>query len=145
MLCFQAYHEIMGTPIIIHRLEPNNQIPFYFTEVEKIFGVIDNIKHLAMLQTLFYARLRASELCALDDSDLDLRTLSVRIRGDEGERDGMAYITDICTITLHRYLAIRPSLVIDERKPLFYSDNGQRWNRSSLYRMFALYRKRLES
>jgi hypothetical protein len=60
----RAYHEMIGTPITIHRLEPNNQIPFYFTEedIAKIFNVINNIKHLAMLQTLFYACLPANEL-----------------------------------------------------------------------------------
>jgi site-specific recombinase XerD len=61
----KAYHEMIGKPIIIHRLEPNNQIPYFFTEedIEKIFSVINNIKHLAMLQALFYGCLRASELC----------------------------------------------------------------------------------
>jgi hypothetical protein len=48
-----------------------------------------------MLQTLFYACLPASELCILDDSDLDLKTLSVRFRGGKCGRDGMAYIADV--------------------------------------------------
>ena len=37
-----------------------------------IFSVIANIKHLAMFQTLFYGCLRATELCNLDDEDVDL-------------------------------------------------------------------------
>ena len=63
------------------RIELNNQIPYYFTseDVDHIFSKINNIKHLAMLQTLFYGYLRASELCNLNDEDLDLNNLAIRI------------------------------------------------------------------
>jgi len=37
-----------------------------------------------MLQTLFYGCLMASELCNLDDCDLDLKSLTIRVR--EGKR-----------------------------------------------------------
>jgi integrase/recombinase XerD len=48
--------------------------------------VCSNIKHLAMLKTMFYAGLRASELCNLDDSDVDLKALTVFVRGWQGWR-----------------------------------------------------------
>lgn len=66
----KAYHAMLGDPIEIRRLEPNNQIPYYFDkeDVIKIFSVIPNLKHIAMLQTIFYACLRASELCNIDVS-----------------------------------------------------------------------------
>jgi hypothetical protein len=51
---------------------------------EVSFGVGSNIKRLAMLQTLFYACLQASEFCDLEDSNLDLKTLSIRIRDGKG-------------------------------------------------------------
>ena len=140
----KAYHEMVGKPIIIHRLEPNNQIPYFFTEedIEKIFSVISNIKHLAMLQTLFYACLRASELCNLNDEDLDLKGLTIRIREGKGGRDGLAYITSKCANTLRQYLTIRPPVLIDKERPLFFTDYGQRWNRTALYRMFAVYKEK---
>ena len=53
-----------------------------------IFSVIANIKHLAMFQTLFYGCLRATELCNLDDEDVDLIILnseSVRVMEVEME------------------------------------------------------------
>lgn len=28
----KSYHEMIGIPIEVHRLEPNNQIPFFFTK-----------------------------------------------------------------------------------------------------------------
>ena len=41
-----------------------NQIPYYFDKNDgiKVFNVIRKIKHIAMLQTVFYACLRSSEL-----------------------------------------------------------------------------------
>lgn len=55
-------------------LQRKDEIPYYFDEddVLHIFSVIANIKHLAMFQTLFYGCLRATELCNLDDEDVDL-------------------------------------------------------------------------
>jgi integrase/recombinase XerD len=87
----KAYHEMIGEPIKFKRIAPNNQIPFYFTDddIDKIFSVISNIKHLAMLQTLFYSCLRANELCQLNDDDLDLNCLTLRVSG-KGGYDGLA-------------------------------------------------------
>jgi integrase/recombinase XerD len=140
----RAYHEMIGMPIEVHRLEPNNQIPFFFTEedIRKLFSIINNIKHLAMLQTLFYACLRASELCALNDEDVNLKDLTIRIREGKGGRDGIVYITNGCSKMLHQYLEIRPFLAIDGEQPLFYTDFGKRWDRTALYRMFAIYKKK---
>jgi hypothetical protein len=46
-----------------------------------------------MLQTLFYGYLRASELCNLNDEDLDLNNLAIRIVSGKGGRDGITYIS----------------------------------------------------
>ena len=55
-------------------LKPNEGVPYYFDDkdVLMIFGMCSNIKHLAMLKTLFYGCLRSNELCKLDDADIDL-------------------------------------------------------------------------
>ena len=52
-------------------LKPNEGVPYYFDDkdVLMIFGMCSNIKHLAMLKTLFYGCLRSNELCKLDDGD----------------------------------------------------------------------------
>jgi integrase len=42
--------------------------------------VTPNLKHLCMFQVLFYGCLRASELCNLDDDDLDLEKERVAVR-----------------------------------------------------------------
>jgi integrase/recombinase XerD len=87
----KAYHDMLGDPIAIKRLDPKNQIPYYFTseDVENIFSVCNDLKHLAMLQTLFYGCLRAMELCNLDDDDLDLRRLILHVRQGKGGNYGI--------------------------------------------------------
>ena len=70
-------------------LRSNDAIPYYFTEedVLDIFSVCSNIKHLAMLQTLFYGCLRSSELCKLDDCDLNLSTRTIFLRETKNGSD----------------------------------------------------------
>jgi hypothetical protein len=48
---------MLGKILPIKRLEPHNETPYYFDEedVIKIFAKINNWKHLAMLETLFFA------------------------------------------------------------------------------------------
>ena len=139
----RAYHKMKGNEIKYKRLEPNNQLPSYFSEddVNKIFSVINNIKHLAMLMTLFYGCLRASELCGLNDEDLELDHFSIRVRNGKGGQDGMVFINNETAKTLRDYLRIRPSLLIDGQRPLFYTDYRRRWKREEVYRIFMIYKK----
>ena len=134
---------MVGNPIAIKRISPNNQIPYYFSveDVEKIFSVITNIKHLAMLSTLFYGCLRASELCGLNDDNLDLDRQTIRVAG-KGGKDGFACINDICANILREYLAVRPARLVDGLQPLFYTDYGHRWKRTDLHYILRVYKKK---
>lgn len=138
----RAYHAMLGEKIEIIRLEPNNQIPYYFDkeDVMKIFSIIPNLKHLAMLQTVFYACLRASELCNIDVSDIDLKNLTIRINNGKCGKDGISFITNECAATLRRYLDAKPKLFIEGREPLFFTDYGQRWQRTEVHRLFTHYK-----
>lgn len=140
----QNYHEMLGDAIKLPFMKRNDEIPYYFDEddVLRIFSACHNIKHLAMLQTLFYGCLRASELCNLDDADVDLKNLTIRIREGKGGRDGIVFISNECAATLKRYLEIRPQLEVDGHLPLFYTDFGKRWDRKDVYRMFITYKER---
>ena len=139
----KKYHEMLGQNVSFTFVKPNNTIPYYFdeSEIAKIFGVCNNIKHLAMLKTMFYASLRASELCNLDDSDIDLKALTIYVRCGKGGKEGLVFITDDGVKTLRQYLERRSPLHIDGRTPLFYTDFGKRWERKALYRMFMYYKK----
>ncbi len=131
-----------GEDVSLPFAQRNNILPYYFDQddVLKIFSVVHNIKHLAMLKTLFFGCFRVTELCNLDDGDLDLDDLTIRVREGKGGRDGIVYITDNCATTLKRYRSIRPALEIDGKYPLFYTDYGRRWDRSEVYRMFIDYK-----
>jgi len=138
------YHEMLGDSIDMPFMKRNDELPYYFDEddVLRIFSVCHNIKHLSMLQTAFYGCLRASELCHLDDGDIDLKNLSIRVREGKGGRDGIVFISNECAVTLKRYLEVRPSLEIDGHFPLFYTDFGRRWDRRDVHRMFITYKKK---
>jgi integrase/recombinase XerD len=138
------YHKMLGETVSFPFLKRNDDLPYYFNEgdVRDIFDACNNLKHYAMLQTLFYGCLRASELCNLDDQDLDLKTLTIHVRAGKGGRDGIAYISNDCAKTLKKYLEVRPPLEIEDRRPLFYSDFGKRWERRSINRMFIYYKKK---
>jgi integrase/recombinase XerD len=125
-------------------LKRNDEIPYYFDDedVLRIFSVMHNIKHLAMFQTIFYGCLRASELCNLDDSDIDMKALNLRVREGKGGRDGIVYIRNECAATIKRYLLVRPVLEIDGRTPLFYTDYGKRWTKRGLHTIFTAYKKK---
>jgi integrase/recombinase XerD len=139
----QHYYKMVGEDVSFHFIKPNNNIPYYFDEEDilRIFSVCRNIKHYAMLQVLFYGCLRASELCNLDDCDVDLKAMTIRIREGKGGKDGMANIKDECANVLREYLQVRPPLEVDGHIPLFYTDFGQRWDRKALHRMFITYKK----
>jgi len=138
----RAYHAMLGEKIEVKRLEPNNQIPHYFDkdDVIKIFSVIQNLKHIAMLQTIFYACLRASELCNIDVPDIDLKSLTIRINNGKRGKDRIALINNECAATLRRYLEVKPSFFLEDREPLFFTEYGKRWQRTEVHRLFTRYK-----
>jgi integrase/recombinase XerD len=75
------YHKMLGDEMKLPLLKNNEHLPFYFDEDDMncIFMACRNLKHFAMLQTLFFGCLRASELCHLEDRDLDLENHTIRI------------------------------------------------------------------
>jgi len=139
------FYKMCGEQFEFPILRVNNAIPYFFTEeeVHRIFDAASrNIKHLAMLQTLFYGCLRASELCSLEDKDIDLKNLTIRVRHGKGDKEGIVFITPQCAKTLKRYLEARPDFYIDDIQYLFFTDYGKPWNRIALHRMFILTKKR---
>jgi integrase/recombinase XerD len=92
------------------------------------------------LNVLFYCCLRASELCAINDEDVDFNALTIRIKEGKGNKEGICFLNDQTASILKRYLSIRPPLEIDGKQPLFFTDYGKRWDRRDLYRMFSTYK-----
>ena len=83
---FKRYYKMFGESIELPFMNRNENLPYFFDEedVLKIFGVCNNMKHKTMLTVLFYASLRSTELCNLDDKDVDFKALTVRVREGKG-------------------------------------------------------------
>lgn len=144
--CFAVKHffQMNGIEWTFLKLKPDEGVPYYFEkqDVLAIFSVCSNLKHLSMLKLLFFSALRSSELARLDDSDLDLKNKTLRLRETKGKRDDITYINDECVDILLTYLRIRPQIHIGERIPLFYTDHMNVWNKKEIHRMFLYYKKK---
>jgi len=135
---------MQGDRVLIPFLKISDTIPYYFSQddITRIFASCRNLKHYTMLNILFYGCLRASELCNLNDDDVDLNALTLRIKDSKGGREALVLINDACIKILRKYLAMRPSLVADGVQPLFFTDYGRRWDRRDLARMFYRYKEK---
>jgi integrase/recombinase XerD len=144
--CFamRNFYKMHGEDFKHVTLTCHNTIPYFFSEdeVHRIFEATSNIKHLAMLQTMFYGCLRATELCTLEDRDIDLSKLSIHVRHGKGDKEGIVCITAHCANTLQRYLNIRPPLLIDGKQYLFYTDGGNMWTRVRFHKIFETIKQR---
>lgn len=138
----RAYHAMLGEDLRVKRLEPHNEIPYYFDEddIIKILGAVNNLMHLAMLELCFFACLRSSELIVLDVGDVDLRSLTVRVKG-KGGRIASVHLHPECVQTLRQYFEVRPPVEVDGKRPLFFTKYGNRWQRTEFSRMFARYKR----
>jgi integrase/recombinase XerD len=145
LFAVKRFYKMLGHEVTFKFVKPHDMIPFYFAEedVAKIFHACGNIKHRAMLETLFYGCLRATELCELDIEDIDLAAQTIRLKETKrGDRNDIVNINSRCTNTLRQYLRIRPPFEVNCRKPVFYSDYGLRWTHKTLYALFMSIKKR---
>ncbi|MCJ7443438.1 MAG: site-specific integrase [Methanotrichaceae archaeon] len=139
----KKYHEMIRNPVKFAYLKPDDLIPHYFNndDIARIFDVCRNLKHYCMLMVMFYGALRASEICRLNDEDLDFEARTIRLRHTKGKREAIVPINEKIIQILRDYLKVRPSVIVDNEKPLFFTDFLRRWNRMDVYRMFIKYKK----
>jgi len=144
--CFalKNFYKMHGEDFKFPVLRTSNIMPYYFTEdeVNRILDACHNQKHLAIFSTLFYGCLRASELCALEDRDLNLENLTIHVRHGKGNKDAYVLISARCAKILRRYLEIRPSITIDGKNYLFFTDYARPFRRTVLHAIFADIKKR---
>jgi integrase/recombinase XerD len=106
-------------------------------------GTVAGLRDRAVLEVLYGAGLRVSELVGLDVDDVDLDEGSVRVLGKGGkERDVPLgrYAVDATLAYLH---GARPSLATSRsRAALFLSQRGTRLTRQSIGRLLSAYARR---
>lgn len=101
------------------------------------------LRDRAMLETMYSAGLRISELVGLNDGDLDLSAGVVRVRG-KGRRERLAPLGSYATDALRSWLAVRsvdPQQVRGTETPVFVNRFGRRITTRSVARMLEKYLK----
>lgn len=94
-------------------------------EIQDMFSVCINLKHLAIFSILYSAALRCSEVINLKISDIDSVSMIIRIRSAKGRKDRMVPLDKDCLDILRSYYK--------QYKPKEYLFNGE-----DLHRNFAL-------
>ncbi len=138
----RKYHEMINKPVNFTYLKPRDIIPDCFNEDEiaRILSVCGNLKHYCMLVVLFYQALRASELCGLNDGDINWEAKTLRVRG-KWNREDIQPLHPESEKVIIEYLAVRPTITIDGAKPLFVTDYLNRMCREDISRIFHKYKK----
>jgi integrase/recombinase XerC len=103
------------------------------------FGLRDR----AMLETLYSAGLRVSELVGLNDEDLDMAAGVVRVRG-KGRKERLAPLGSYAEKAIARWMKARKldsALARQPRRPVFTNKFGRRLTTRSVGRLLEKYLK----
>ena len=74
------------------------------SEIVKIIEAIENIKHKAIIATIYSAGLRRSELINLRKQDVDFDKNIIFIRGAKGKKDRISILSETNALLLKQYL-----------------------------------------
>jgi integrase/recombinase XerC len=99
------------------------------------------LRDRAILETMYSAGLRVSELVGLNDSDLDFAGSVLRVRG-KGRKERLAPIGSYAQRALKRWLAVRklsPREPSGTDAPVFVNKSGRRITTRSVARMLEKY------
>lgn len=99
------------------------------------------LRDRAVLETMYSAGLRVSEVVGLNESDVDLRAEILRVRG-KGRKERLAPIGSFAARALRRWLAVRrlhPSQPAGAAAPVFVNRFGRRLTTRSVARMLEKY------
>lgn len=124
-----------------------------FLEVEEVGrllaaaagGDLWSLRDRAILETLYGAGLRVSELVGLDEGDLDLSGGLVHARG-KGRKERLTPLGASATAALQRYLGSRRTWALGRlppaagRPPVFINRHGERLDVRSVRRLLDKYR-----
>jgi integrase/recombinase XerC len=98
------------------------------------------LRDRAILETLYSAGLRVSELAGLDLGDLDLDAGTVNVRG-KGKRERLAILGDPATLAIKAWLAVRDKTgKASKQTAVFLNKSGGRLTSRSVARLLDKYR-----
>ncbi|UOH76574.1 tyrosine-type recombinase/integrase (plasmid) [Acinetobacter schindleri] len=109
------------TENIFHRkTKKEKTLPVVMSEEEtiRVLRAIENVKHKAILMTIYSAGLRISECINLKIKDIDSKRMQIRIEQSKGKRDRYTILSEKTLIILRTYFM--------EYKPKDYLFEGQK-------------------
>lgn len=129
------YEKVLDRPHEIYAIERPRKgfvLPRVLSENEilAILQAAENIKHKAILGTIYSAGLRRGELINLRIQDVQFDKHILYIRGGKGKKDRTSILSDSVSIILKRYL--------EKHKPnywLFEGPNRNKYSSSSIARV----------
>jgi integrase/recombinase XerD len=92
-------------PIAIPRMRREKKLPVVLSkeEVQQLFSVIRNDKHLAIMTLIYSAGLRMGEARTLKIEDIDSKRMQIRIKQAKGNKDRYAILSPVALEVLRRY------------------------------------------
>lgn len=98
---------------------PEFKIPKVFSQqdIKKMLDVCENIKHKAILATIYSFGLRLSELINLQIKDINSLFMTVTVRQSKGNRDRVVVLSEKLLFLLRDYFV--------QHKPKVYLFEGQ--------------------
>jgi integrase/recombinase XerD len=108
---------------------PQFKIPIVFSqnEIKTILNACENLKHKAILATIYSCGLRLSELTNLQIKDIDSSSMTVKISQGKGNRDRVVVLSEkLLEILRHYFLEYKPKLY------LFEGQNGGKYSERSV-------------
>lgn len=140
----KAFYKSRDMELTLPYMKVNNKVPYFFSEEEvlAILNATTNIKHYTMLSLMFYCLLRAGDVINLEDEDIDLKTMSLRIRNGKFGKSAILPIPPACVQVLEQYFQVKPRIEIDGKYPLFYTDHLKKWCLRSIEVIFKQCKKR---
>jgi integrase/recombinase XerD len=89
----------------IFRIKEPRKLPAVLSteEVRSIFEVTENLKHKAILMTVYSAGLRVSEVCNLKITDIDSKNMQILIREGKGKKDRYSLLSKANLEILREY------------------------------------------
>jgi site-specific recombinase XerD len=115
------------------KMKKPNSLPNILTieEIRKIINSIENIKHLAIISTIYSCGLRISEAVNLKINDIDSSAMTVKIVNAKGRNDRIVMLSEKLLSLLREYFK--------EYKPkiyLFEGQKGEQYSTRSIQQIF---------
>lgn len=115
------------------KMKKPNSLPNVLTteEIKRIINAIVNIKHRAIISTIYSYGLRISEVVNLKLKDIDSSAMTVKIVSAKGKNDRLVMLSEKLLFVLREYYAkCKP------KEYLFEGQNGEKYSPRSIQQIF---------